>query len=78
MQVWKTVGRKPKALADVPDCPPELVYVWEWYLDLFTGSRLSYQEIHYWTQIKSLTLKAWEVEALRSVDKLFWEVHNGG
>lgn len=72
------MGVKPKALEEVPECPPDLLYVWEWYLDIFSGTRLSYQEIHYWTLAKNISPHSWEIDLLRSIDKVFWEVHNGG
>jgi hypothetical protein len=76
--VWKTLKRKPKQLAEAPECPEELRYIWEWYREMFTGEPLTFSEIHYWSLPPAGPgLKGWERDLLKSLDRIFWKVRNG-
>ena len=76
MQVWKTIGRKPKQLEEVPPCPEELNYIWLWFREVCSGERLTYQELHYWMKVTGLPVKAWEIDIIRSLDRIYWGVRN--
>ncbi|MGI9277483.1 MAG: phage tail assembly chaperone [Endozoicomonas sp.] len=75
-QVWKSTGRQPEALADQPPLPEELAYLWEWFLELRTSEALTFTEIHYWTQLTQKRIRGWEVDVLRSIDRIYWRVMN--
>lgn len=77
MQVWKALGRKPKELADQPDFPEELRYIWDWYLEMRSGEPLTFTEIKSWAELTQQTLLAWEVDLVRMLDKLYWRVISG-
>lgn len=44
IQVWKTTGKKPQALAEHPEVPDELKYLWEWFQELHSGEALSFRD----------------------------------
>ncbi|WP_442478204.1 phage tail assembly chaperone [Vibrio quintilis] len=70
MQVWKTTGKKPQALAEHPEVPDELKYLWEWFQELHSGEALSFSEIHSWALMTRRCLRGWEVDVLRSLDRI--------
>lgn len=76
MQVWKTLGRKPKQLAEAPALPEELSYVWEWYLEVRGSEPLTYTELRNWSLLTKKVLLGWEAELIRSLDRIFWKVHS--
>lgn len=73
-QVWKTTGVKPKELSEQPDLPEELRYLWEWYLELRSSQLLTFSEIHFWSELTQKRLRGWEVELLRILDRIYWNV----
>ncbi len=74
MQVWKTTGVKPKQLVEQPPFPEELRYIWNWYLEMRTGEWLTFTEIKSWADLTSQSIKAWEVDLIRTLDRLYWSV----
>lgn len=76
LQVQKTTGKKPKAL-EVPDPPQELMYLWEWFLQLFSGQPLTFSELHAWMQVTRTRVEPWEVEAIRSLERVLRSVQHG-
>jgi hypothetical protein len=78
IQVWKTLGRKPKELEDQPELPEELQYLWEWFLELRSGEgMLTFTEIRSWSELTKQPLLAWEVDLLRALDRIYWRVFSG-
>ncbi|ALH23698.1 hypothetical protein PaMx11_24 [Pseudomonas phage PaMx11] len=77
-QVWKTLGRKPKQLAEAPEMPEELAYVWEWYREVFSGQPLTFSELHHWSVMTGKRLLGWEAELIKSIDRIFWKVQHDG
>lgn len=77
MQVWKTLGRKPKELEEQPDFPEELRYIWEWYLEIRTGDPLTFTEIKSWAELTHQPLLVWEVDLLRTLDRIYWRMMSG-
>lgn len=75
-QVEKTTGRRPKKLLDQPDCPQELNYIWEWYLEMRSGELLNFTEIKSWSELTNQQLLSWEVDILRTLDRIFWKIIN--
>lgn len=78
MQVWKTLKRKPPQLADAPELPEELRYVWEWFREVFAGEPLTYTELQAWSNMTGKRLTGWEAELIKSLDRIFWKVQHDG
>lgn len=76
-QAWKTSGKRPAGLTDTSP-PPDLDYLWEWFWELdhsrdrsMSISPITYAELHYWQRIKGVTLKPWELDAIRMMDTAY-------
>lgn len=54
--------------------PEELVYLWAWFCDARTDGPLTFTELHHWSRLTQRRLLAWEVDVLRALDRLYWEV----
>lgn len=78
MQVWKTTGRKPKQLAEAPELPEELGYIWEWFREVFSGEPLTFSEMQAWAQLTGKRLLGWEAELIKSLDRIYWKVQYDG
>lgn len=78
MQVWKTLGRKPAQLAEAPELPHELAYIWEWYREVRGTELLTYTELHHWSMVTGKRLRGWEAELIRSLDLIAWSVQHAG
>lgn len=59
-------------MEDVP--VPSFIYVWYWYLDMRGHSVLTCQEIESWGRLMKRELCVWEVELIRSLDRMYWKV----
>jgi hypothetical protein len=57
---------KPKQLAEIPECPPELAYLWQWTCGI--RGPISYCEIEAWMRVNRVALSAWEVEVIMALD----------
>lgn len=68
-QIQKATGHTPKELADQPECPPELAYVWEWYWQL--PRPFSFTELHHWSQLTRRRIRAWEADLLSSLSRIW-------
>lgn len=75
-QVWKTTGRKPAQLADAPECPEELEYLWDFYREVFTGEPLTFQEMEAWSRMTGKPVTGWEADALKSIDRAYWRAQS--
>jgi hypothetical protein len=75
--VWKQTGKKPQALIDQPELPTEVAYLWEWFLEIQSKETASYTEIENWSRLTQKHLIAFEVQAIRRLDSLYWQVING-
>lgn len=76
-QVEKTLKRKPAQLADQPDFPKELSYIFDWFLELKSSDRITYTEIRNWSELTYQFPLAWEVDVLKGLDRVYWKVQNG-
>jgi hypothetical protein len=70
--VWKTTGRKPRELEDIPLLPEEVGYIWDWYLRVRGHEPLTYSEIASWAALTGADPSPAEVEAIRRLDQLNW------
>lgn len=75
------MGKKPLALIP-PEFPDDLLYLWEWFIDLH-GARgqgysgpppISFSEIKSWCDLMSITLSGWEVDLIKDLDKTYMRV----
>jgi hypothetical protein len=71
--VEATLGVKPKELENEPEFPECLRYVWDWYLGLFSGERLTYTELQNWSAVTKTPIAGWEAELLMSLDRARWK-----
>ena len=61
---------------DMPEC---LLYLWQWFCELSGGrgytengpAPLAYSEIQAWSQLIKSEPTAWEVEALKKIDRVY-------
>jgi hypothetical protein len=71
-QVYKTTGKKPKQLEALDNLPPEIAYIWLWFLEISGHCPLTYAELESWNRLTCANLRPWEAEAIKSLDRLFW------
>lgn len=75
----RMLGRLPDELANAPELPAELGHVWRWFCDLhatrmhgqFGAYPIGYAEIGAWASLTGISLRPFEVAALRAVDEAF-------
>lgn len=77
MQVFKTLGRKPAQLENLPVPPEGMQYLWDYYKEVFTGEPITYLEMEAWVKLTRRHLEPWEVKAIKALDKTFWKVQRG-
>lgn len=77
-------GMDPAEL-DVPACPPEMLYLLGWFLEVSAGrggngwggyNPLSWGEIEAWSRLTGRNLQPFEVGALRQLDGIFLRTLN--
>lgn len=76
MQVWKSRGKKPKQLEEIPDLPEELSYIWDWFREVFSANGLTYTELYHWSSLTGRNLHGWEAQLIMSLDRIYWSTHN--
>lgn len=76
MQVYKTTGVKPQLLLNRPEFPDELFYIWKWHCEMGNPQQVSNIELKAWSDLMKIELEVWEVEVLRSLDKIYWGIVN--
>ena len=75
---WKQTGKKPAELA-VPDKPPSVEYLWEYWRELhrcrnnfgWGHMHLTHLEIDAWKRNTKRKLDPWELEAILQVDNAY-------
>lgn len=80
-QVSDVTGESIRSLAKHEnDCPVELEYLWEIFMELnqtrgagFGPSAIQYQEIAAWRDLMSVPIMPWEVHTIRKLDHIFLE-----
>jgi len=61
------------------DIPAAIIYLWQWFCELsggrgyadFGALPLTYSEIQAWAQLTRMDPMAWEVEALKALDRVY-------
>ncbi|WP_163836874.1 phage tail assembly chaperone [Spartinivicinus ruber] len=76
LQVYKATGKKPKELAEQPKCPEELEYIFHWWLEVRSSETLTFTELYHWSELTKKNLRAWEVDLIRSLDRIYWNIIN--
>lgn len=66
----------PQRLKDVPEPPSELVYLYGWFREVFTGEALTYNEIEAWSRLTRRSTEPFEVEVLKTLENIYWQVTN--
>lgn len=77
-QVYKQTGVKPLKLREQPDKPDELEYIVDWYLEVKTHEALTYTELASWSAITQVGLLPWEVDVIKTLDRIYWRVMTSG
>lgn len=75
-QVYKTTGVKPAQLKAQPPFPEKLRYVYHWYLDVRGSEGVTWTELRNWSEMTHQKPLAWEVDLLRTLDRVFWREYN--
>ena len=76
-KVWEQTGKKPKELADQPEMPEGIEYVWVWFLELLQGGTFSWTEIRAWSDMRGIKPQAEELELLLGLNQLYNSIHHG-
>jgi hypothetical protein len=82
--VQRQTGKTPAALAEIPEIPDALVYLWNWFCELdaarggsgFGINPLSYNEIKAWATLMGVQPAPWEVAAIKRIDSVRIRVAN--
>lgn len=77
-------GQRPPEL-DGPECPPPLLYLWEWFLELsaargsggFGPNPISYCDIADWARLYARDPQPFEVRCLVDIDREFMTLKAG-
>lgn len=77
---WKQSGQMPEQL-NVPDIPYELIYVWDWWVELnrtrpvgMDIGALNYTEIANWATLLKIGITAFEVRCIMALDSAYMRV----
>lgn len=66
----KALG-KPNEKLEISRNPPKpFLYVWFWFIELYAGENLTFQEIKAWSDLKSIRLTSLELKILNKLTKL--------
>jgi hypothetical protein len=77
-QEEKVTGVAPEELR-LPDFPDVARHVWDHFLSIHQGrsygingpNPISFQDIHFWSQLTGWTLSPWEVSTIKKLDVVF-------
>jgi hypothetical protein len=72
--VHEKTGKMPQRLANLPEMPGELRYLWGYYNELQTGEALTFTEIRNWSELTCRNITSKEVLILKSLDDMFQRV----
>lgn len=66
----KTTKQPQKELIKSRNPPKTLYHVWEWFLELYNGSPLSYNELLSWSTLRQVPLERYESKLLVDLSKI--------
>lgn len=80
-KVFEQTGIKPKPLEDATQCPADMAYLWDYFLELdggrsaggFSVNPISYQDIDCWNRLTNKNITANEVEIIKMIDNVFFQ-----
>jgi len=80
-KIWKSTGKKPKPLEDLPEVPPVMLPVYNKYLQLRRGkvvydSLLTWVDIRNWKLVMDATVTTMEVQYMFLFDAAFVQTVN--
>lgn len=68
-QVEKSLGRKPKELANAPEPVEGTDYLWHLFCDLKSAGPISFSEMRAYEQMTGVNLTPFEVDCMRRLDE---------
>lgn len=69
-RVAEQTGRPPEDLWEIPECPPEIYYLLDWFHELKTGpGNLTYLEIEAWATMTNRFPTPDEIAVLMQLDR---------
>lgn len=82
--VWRNTGKMPQQLEDLPELPELAAHIWQYFVDLHSergnsgmgASKITSAGLLDWQAVEGITLKHWEIRAIRLIDNL-WMNANG-
>jgi len=63
--VEKTKKLPPGTLLEIPELDPHIEYLWGYFLEVYSGAELTFQEVAAWSSLTGKTLNPDEVKTLR-------------
>ena len=75
---WQATGRKPPQL-NQPELHTLIAYIWGWFTELhacrgsngYGPSPISYSDMYYWSRLKGIDLRKWEINTICSIDSIY-------
>ncbi|MGL5525674.1 MAG: phage tail assembly chaperone [Aeromonas veronii] len=77
-QIQKSTGYTPKQLLDASNFPLDMRYMWDIFCELKSAGSIAFSDIKAWCDLMRLDLVPREVQLLRKLDRIHWEVTNDG
>lgn len=75
LQVQKATGKVPRELAEFPELPEPVAYLWRWFWEAKGAGPLTYAEIKSWSELTATPLAPFEAQALMELDRHCIAVH---
>ena len=76
LSAWKQTGVKPNELSEA-ECPESLSYLFEWFKELVGDKKMTFTEIRHWSDLTRKSIRPWEVDTIKAIDKIYWNISNG-
>lgn len=54
-----------------PQLPEELKYLYEWFIELWSGQMITWTELKAWGEIKGVLPAPWEADLLRKMARIW-------
>lgn len=67
--VAKRRGVDPATLYKLPECPPECLYLLDWFYEVRGGEPLTFREIRAWDELRGVGVSPEEVKVLMLLDR---------
>lgn len=63
-------GRKCPELIQ-PDVPLKVRYLWRWFVDMWGGERMSWNDMKAWAELTGRKPNEWEISTIRAIEREF-------